>query len=71
MMYVADEFCNFSFEVCLMVHKATGRRISYKEITPTFINCGSSAPKIPEQNGLGWIRKILYICFLSGGSSSE
>jgi hypothetical protein len=51
-MHVVDEFCNFSFEVCLMAHKTTSRRISYKEIALTFIKSGISAPKIPEQHGV-------------------
>jgi len=54
-----------------MAHKATSLRISYKEIVPTLIKCGISTTKIPEQHGLGWVRKILYIFFLSCGSSSE
>jgi len=65
------ELFEFSFEVCLIAQKATSRRISYKETVPTFIKCGISASKIPEQHGLGWVRKILYVCFLSRCSSSE
>jgi hypothetical protein len=48
-----------------MAHKATSRGISYKEFVPTFIKCGISAPKIPEQHGLCWVHKILYIFFFS------